>query len=147
MSFPPFSRSLLLGGCSCFVVVIHDEYFLQQVMKVCPLVTSPRSTCEIGAISNLARTASGKRKDLAVSHCHTFCQSFTGFHLRLLVQVQLPCIYISKTCEAVNNLCLMIFAELHGLPIKKNGFEQDIQEMRSMRSEKKGSEPTVTNKK
>ena len=28
-------------------------------------------------------------------------------------------IYISKTCEAVNNLCLMIFAELHGLPIKK----------------------------
>jgi hypothetical protein len=39
------------------------------------------------------------------------------------------CIYISKTCEAVNNLCLMIFAELHGLPIKKNGFEQDIQEI------------------
>jgi hypothetical protein len=38
-------------------------------------------------------------------------------------------IYISKTCEAVNNLCLMIFAELHGLPIKKNGFEQDIQEI------------------
>ena len=85
---------------SCFVVVIHDEYFLQQVMKVCPLVTSPRSTCEIGAISNLARTASGKRKDLAVSHCHTFCQSFTGFHLRLLVQVQLPCMVAEPQREA-----------------------------------------------
>jgi hypothetical protein len=69
-------------------------------MKVCPLVTSPRSTCEIGAISNLARTASGKRKDLAVSHYHTFCQSFTGLHLRLLVQVQLPCMVAEPLREA-----------------------------------------------